>query len=288
MREKTTYDCQSITPLFLGGADNDIAELRVPSIKGLLRFWWRAIVGLPIKSLQKKEGEIFGSSEEGVGRSNFSIRLVAEKEPVRKNHLMLPHKRRSFTKEGITVDQEFSLILSSLKGNHQNYSEILQASLLLGGIGKRSRRGFGSIKISSINGKASTFDYSLKSILQLINSIKDDYRIVDGKIKLKAQRNLKKRYPFLKEIELSKEPLSSWKEVVEKIGWATHHYAREDAIGIGRGKQRLASPIYISTIKKAPNEYFPIVSTLETVFKNKKTTQRHYEKQEEFKEEILS
>jgi CRISPR-associated protein Cmr1 len=200
---------------------------------------------------------------------------------------MLPHKRGSFKKEAIKFNQEFSIILSSLKGNHQDYSNILQTSLLLGGVGKRSRRGFGSITISSINDKPSTFDYSLESILQLINSIKNDYTIANGKIVLKDKRKFKDKYPFLKEIEISEKSYSSWKDVVEKIGWATHNNAREDAIGIGRGKKRLASPIYVSVIKKATNKYYPVISTLETVFKNKGTTQKDYRVQEEFKQEIL-
>lgn len=33
-----------VTPMFLGGADqNNCAELRAPSIKGALRFWYRTI-----------------------------------------------------------------------------------------------------------------------------------------------------------------------------------------------------------------------------------------------------
>lgn len=33
-----------VTPMFIGGADpSDSPELRPPSIKGALRFWWRAL-----------------------------------------------------------------------------------------------------------------------------------------------------------------------------------------------------------------------------------------------------
>jgi len=37
---KATY--KIVTPMFLGGADHE-EEIRVPSIKGALRFWWRAL-----------------------------------------------------------------------------------------------------------------------------------------------------------------------------------------------------------------------------------------------------
>ena len=31
------------TPVFCGGAHRERAELRPPSFKGVLRFWWRAL-----------------------------------------------------------------------------------------------------------------------------------------------------------------------------------------------------------------------------------------------------
>ncbi|WP_143108945.1 type III-B CRISPR module RAMP protein Cmr1, partial [Bathymodiolus thermophilus thioautotrophic gill symbiont] len=32
-----------ITPMFISGAKVTEAELRIPSIKGAIRFWWRAL-----------------------------------------------------------------------------------------------------------------------------------------------------------------------------------------------------------------------------------------------------
>ena len=40
--KKITFGCEVITPMFLSGADGN-PELRPPSIKGMMRFWWRAI-----------------------------------------------------------------------------------------------------------------------------------------------------------------------------------------------------------------------------------------------------
>lgn len=42
--EKLTVTLKTVTPMFLGGANpNDTAELRAPSIKVALMFWYRAI-----------------------------------------------------------------------------------------------------------------------------------------------------------------------------------------------------------------------------------------------------
>ncbi len=50
--ETIKFECEIITPMFLGGADGKSAELRAPTINGALRFWWRAMNGhLPLKEL---------------------------------------------------------------------------------------------------------------------------------------------------------------------------------------------------------------------------------------------
>ena len=85
-----TFHCETITPMFLAGADGKTPELRPPSIKGALRFWWRAMNGHLVEKkkdkngkeywdyteLKKQEAEIFGGTDR---RSNFLI-TVKEKE----------------------------------------------------------------------------------------------------------------------------------------------------------------------------------------------------------------
>ncbi len=69
------FELETITPMFMGGADPRQSELRAPSIKGAMRFWWRAMNGhLSLNELIKQEAEIFGDSGEH-GRSKIIIRL---------------------------------------------------------------------------------------------------------------------------------------------------------------------------------------------------------------------
>lgn len=53
-----------LTPCFCGGADNKAgpAELRVPSLRGQLRYWTRVLFHVPGKPdvAAKKEHELFG------------------------------------------------------------------------------------------------------------------------------------------------------------------------------------------------------------------------------------
>lgn len=75
--EKFICEIDTLTPMFMEGADAKTPELRTQSIKGLLRFWWRAykygqLQGVcsiedRLLELKKWEGKIFGSSDEKVG-----------------------------------------------------------------------------------------------------------------------------------------------------------------------------------------------------------------------------
>jgi len=38
-----SFELETITPLFMAGADGITPELRPPSFKGMMRFWWRAM-----------------------------------------------------------------------------------------------------------------------------------------------------------------------------------------------------------------------------------------------------
>lgn len=65
------------TPMFCGGASGEKAELRLPSFKGVLRYWWRALAWSKydgdLAKIAEKEDALFGSA--GGGQSRVSMRL---------------------------------------------------------------------------------------------------------------------------------------------------------------------------------------------------------------------
>ena len=68
-----------VTPMFCGGADPERrAELRLPSFKGVLRFWWRALAWTRLDGdlgrIRREEDALFGSA--GGGRSRVLMRLA--------------------------------------------------------------------------------------------------------------------------------------------------------------------------------------------------------------------
>ena len=71
------------TPLFGRGADDNRPELRLPSFKGVLRFWWRALAWSRLQgdlaAIQREEDLLFGSA--GEGQSRLAMRLQAPVDP---------------------------------------------------------------------------------------------------------------------------------------------------------------------------------------------------------------
>ena len=72
--EEIIFELETVTPLFIAGADQRNIEnegLRAPSLRGLLRWWFRAIIGgvkffygnLNLKSVKEEEGKLWGTTE---------------------------------------------------------------------------------------------------------------------------------------------------------------------------------------------------------------------------------
>jgi len=78
--ERLELQLKLLSPAFVAGADQRLAELRAASVKGLLRWWWRAAcgdAGLRPKELLEREGRIFGvAGERASWKSPFSCELV--------------------------------------------------------------------------------------------------------------------------------------------------------------------------------------------------------------------
>lgn len=276
--ETETIKCKTITPLLLAGADGRTLELRPPSIKGMMRFWWRAVNGhLSLEELKKQESDLFGTSNEKVGKSKIRIRIQSE-ELKKIDYYLLPHRKAAYVNP-ISPDQNISITLSSYS-NIQVYSDILNLCLILGGFGKRSRRGFGSLVPENIN-------LEIEDIFELITRVgSKDYDIVGDRIVLKKNFAPKYQYPFLKEVVFGGE-CAYWEELLENIGKASSKYCNYSLGSISPWNTgRLASPIYVSVLKNSNEKYFPIISTLNTVFKDP-AIKVNYSFQENFKAMIL-
>ncbi|MBN1484236.1 MAG: type III-B CRISPR module RAMP protein Cmr1, partial [Chloroflexia bacterium] len=163
---------ETVTPLFLGGADGRSAELRPSSFRGALRFWLRALLGAHIgndlEELRRQENTVFGSTS---GASPVVVRTfplaLPEPEAIRIDYRVNPGMmyllwttsrpvRTAFPAQ----QTRFRLVLSTRPGCHQQIAipafqraaGALWLLVYLGGIGTRSRRGLGSLRVVSVDG----------------------------------------------------------------------------------------------------------------------------------------
>lgn len=71
---------RAVTPVFCAGADPNQPELRAPSFKGILRFWWRALawsrLGGDLRKIHDEEERVFGGP--GVGRSRVGLQVAVD------------------------------------------------------------------------------------------------------------------------------------------------------------------------------------------------------------------
>ncbi|MFN3533315.1 MAG: type III-B CRISPR module RAMP protein Cmr1 [Candidatus Brocadia sp.] len=243
--EKICFEIETVTPMFLAGADGKTAELRPASLKGLLRYWWRALQSEPdLVKLRKKEAMIFGSSEDGIGGSSFSIRVAYNNELKRSTDDLPKHnitvtsksrgrsflvnileylaygpctydraKRRNvIVREYIQHGMKFTIHINFFK--EDCISEILQAMYvfeLFGGLGSKSRNGFGSFFIQNkekcfapIHGICSVKNPYTKQNLQ--NLVKQ----TDGKSYTSFARGTK--------IFKAKESYNTWDKALGEVG----------------------------------------------------------------------
>jgi CRISPR-associated protein Cmr1 len=163
-----------VTPMFIGGGTPEEVDLRPPSIKGALRFWWRALQwgqclqesehnpSAALKLLHQREAELFGAAvkDEKYGQGKLQIKLKS-------NHLRETQLANLSSGQTYLLGQGLfnKVILKKALGENQTFtlciklandveSESVINTLLiwglLGGLGSRARKGWGSVAIRSL------------------------------------------------------------------------------------------------------------------------------------------
>ncbi len=242
-----TFYCEVITPMFLAGADGRTPELRPPSIKGALRFWWRALNGhRSILDLKAREGEIFGNTEK---QSGFYIEILSQPENLGEERLV-PHKH--FTATAFLPGSTFSVRLVNRtlpKNQFKNIANLFVLLSFLDGLGKRSRRGMGAFKINRVQTEGIDFSLpedSLDGILKLIKDINPFLKYTVSEKKIKLAKLVNNEYPYLEEVSIAKTDIKDMQELVYRINKAAHYIRQEKGasyvLGNARGF-RFASPV---------------------------------------------
>lgn len=179
------------TPLFNGGADptsqNAMAELRLASFKGVLRFWWRALAWSRcngnLTEIQRQENQLFGSTSTGqaqvwmrlgtrapdtclssgsvlneargsrdvvgMGARYLGYGLMAAFPSSKTNT-----KAGELSRPALQAPLEFTVSLRCSDVEPALLNGVIEALIALGslgGMGSRSRKGYGSLVLQSIN-----------------------------------------------------------------------------------------------------------------------------------------
>lgn len=140
-----------ITPCFCAGADQANAEIRAPSIRGELRWWFRALGGT-----QPEEQAIFGGIAGEEGASSSVVVRVSEIKRGKSESRELPGNQKFFTmsrngdESMIPAGRKFRLqVLLRRKVEDQAlFNRAIEAMTLFGSIGLRSNRGCGAIQFT--------------------------------------------------------------------------------------------------------------------------------------------
>ncbi len=205
---KAEFELEAITPIFMRGADQSKAEIRASSIKGLMRWWFRALAGNyfgdDIAGLRRAEEYVFGST----GQRSRVIVEVEAPEPEEFNfsdfrdlsYLWFSIKLsrpRYYYSAGIRFKiklkgSDYKAYVASLVS--------LWALACLGGIGFRSRRGAGSVRF--VEGDFDEFERrgiacTFTSYRDLTNSINNAINAIGEAFNLRRLKIHPQTYPIL-------------------------------------------------------------------------------------------
>jgi len=193
------------TPAFAGGADQAVADgIRPPTLGGLLRFWWRASQpDLAPAELKEAEAEIFGAAgrydEDGHPVSGQRLRIVpasalkpvggackgaSQSFPPELAYLGYgPIGGGGLTTAGLlTTDYRATFRLIPPAGKETELWKALWLLNAFGGIGSRSRRGWGGVKVTPANGwPACLPNLGESSLEDLSSGLKSGLREVLGR-----------------------------------------------------------------------------------------------------------
>lgn len=294
--EKIEATFRIVTPMFISGADQSRAEFRLPSIKGTLRFWWRALAwercGGDLSRIRKEEDRLFGSTDTGQAAVLMKLEHLDPLEDfvgVQRASDWSQNDWQSYVGYGL-VDRKdrptrqyiepgfrFRLHMIAKTGERlQAVESSLQALGLLGGLGGRSRKGWGSLTLLNLEGAAewqaprSTAELKreLERLLQSQRSpgpytgVSSEASFAIGEIRsdaASAQRTLAEDYrEFLKGLTGQK------KKTREAFGLPRKLQMRGGSFE--NAQKRRASPVFLHIHQFPNSQAVPIVAMLPGAF----------------------
>lgn len=248
--QKLTLTLETVTPLFLAGAEPESAgELRPASFRGQMRYWLRAMLGAskPIDEVRAIESRIFGAADQEIGAAKVSLTIRGnvsfgktfamrgdKAKPSGHDYLYYSMKGmggkadRHYAEPG----QPFTLALRDRVGAKSNANDFALAAaplwllLTLGGLGARSRRTAGSLAVDAVDGQVANlppFNLNAKTGSELRDEIQAGLKQIVGKTASVAPQDFDVLHPSVCKVwVIAPDDLgwNSWLNAVESIGTA--------------------------------------------------------------------
>jgi len=253
-----------ITPAFIGGADNkNTAEFRLPTLKGLLRFWWRAYQDGTgdLSKLRSDEATKFGST---ATKSEIQLYQLGP-DPQWEKSSEIPklqlvymgygpigwyvnERMNRYLRPSIKAEQAVTVGFRLRNGDKKAMSALQNSLWLLthlGGAGSRSRRGFGSLQCTDPVGFDSLPQLEVKATT--VNAFKDELeaglQIILPKPGAGATGSTMPAYSCLgtgSAVYVWKKAFPSWKDALEGVGsdflnWRVNRPKKQPVGTIPRG-----------------------------------------------------
>ncbi|MBX3197808.1 MAG: type III-B CRISPR module RAMP protein Cmr1 [Labilithrix sp.] len=197
-RIEATY--RVVTPLFSTGADPEQAAVRIPSFKGVLRWWWRALawprLGGKLDAIRAEEDALFGSARSGRGKVTMRLVRCNAPPPIRGGEALKDgggakpgarylsygvieapgqgggrDRSRAFLNAPFTFTVELLARVERDSSRRGSLLDALKAVGLLGGMGAKSRKGYGSLMLESLSIDGSASEQAPTSIDALADAI---------------------------------------------------------------------------------------------------------------------
>lgn len=298
--ESLSFQCKTISPMLLSGADGRSPEFRPASLKGVLRFWWRASQGhLDLKTLSEHEALLFGGTQNN-GRKSPLFLKSASPFLRQSSHVMAsptPHKKRPngkpFQLPSFDKNQPFGIQFylrnsadwkeSPFQADLALYRRVFFLVSLLGGLGKRSRRGFGAFQIQQVEGQESPKGIDASLVHEALTALNPRYRLQRDGIEMAFKGDGTR--PFIRSIELG-QSYPTVERLLHEIGETTHRFNSRRDRSLGSANPRFASPVVVSMVQNqsgAGTTFLPIITTLNMP----RATSRDLDNQKRFKEALL-
>ena len=169
-----------VTPMFISDGEQNTRSIRPPSIKGALRFWWRALhwgrclahtrhFTSALQDLHRREARLFGlaTKDDTGGQGLFTLKVQqanhkaerAWKPQSGQQYLLgqgLYHYNDGLLRDYLPPKTRFSVELIFHRDVAEDERNGLEDALvlwgLLGGLGSRARKGLGSVSLQQLSG----------------------------------------------------------------------------------------------------------------------------------------